>query len=36
MLERFAETVTPDNLRSDESLFSRLRRALHHHGHHGR
>jgi molecular chaperone DnaJ len=36
MLERFAETITPDNLRSDESLFSRLRRALHHHGHQGR
>jgi molecular chaperone DnaJ len=36
MLERFNATITPDNLRSDESLFSRLRRALHGHHHGGR
>ena len=29
MLEEFSATITPENLRSDESLFSRLRRALH-------
>jgi molecular chaperone DnaJ len=31
MLERFNATITPENLRSDESLFTRLRRALHVH-----
>ena len=33
MLERFNATITPENLRSDESLFSRLRRALNGHTH---
>ncbi len=33
MLERFNATITPDNLRSDESIFTRLRRALHVHPH---
>ena len=36
MLERFNETITEENLRSDESLFARLRRALHGHHHQGR
>ena len=28
MLEEFSATITPENLRADESMFSRLRRAL--------
>lgn len=30
-LERFAETLTSENLSSDEGVFSKLRRAFHHH-----
>ena len=32
LLERFSATVTEENLRSDESMFARLRRALRSHG----
>ncbi len=31
MLEEFAATITPENLRTDESMFTRLRRALRSH-----
>ncbi len=29
-LERFAESLKPENLSSDEGVFAKLRRALHH------
>ena len=29
LLERFAASLTPENHHSDESMFARLRRALH-------
>jgi DnaJ-class molecular chaperone len=29
LLERLSATLTEDNLRSEESLFAKLRRALH-------
>jgi molecular chaperone DnaJ len=28
LLERLSATLTPENLRSDESMFAKLRRAL--------
>jgi hypothetical protein len=28
MLEEFSATITQENLRTDESMFARLRRAL--------
>ena len=28
LLERLNETLTPENLRSEESMFAKLRRAL--------
>jgi molecular chaperone DnaJ len=31
LLERFAATITPENLHEDESMFGKLRRALRHH-----
>jgi molecular chaperone DnaJ len=31
LLERFAETITPENLHEEESMFGKLRRALRHH-----
>jgi molecular chaperone DnaJ len=33
LLERLAATITEDNLRAEESMFSRLRRVLHPHHH---
>jgi molecular chaperone DnaJ len=31
LLERFAATITPENLHEEESMFGKLRRALRHH-----
>jgi molecular chaperone DnaJ len=36
LLVQLSATITPENLHSDESLFGRLRRALHVNLHHGR
>jgi molecular chaperone DnaJ len=33
LLEQFAATITPENLHEDESVFSKLRRALRPHSH---
>jgi molecular chaperone DnaJ len=33
LLEQLSATITEENLRADESVFSRLRRTLHLHGH---
>ncbi len=33
LLEQFSATITSENLRADESMFSRLRRSLHLHHH---
>jgi molecular chaperone DnaJ len=36
LLEQLSATITPENLHSDESIFRRLRRALHVNLHHGK